>query len=147
MSVTEQAAAALQAAMERLLTGEPDRSDGALTVASLAREAGVSRATAYRVGEVLQRFRQRVDERASGPDVPATLRERIHELTGELREARRARHEEIQGLRRSVEVLAQQVQALTLDNHALRTALERSGAVAVLPAQASTAPPVPPATG
>ncbi|MGW1254669.1 DUF4158 domain-containing protein [Streptomyces sp. NPDC002513] len=40
MSVTEDAAAALETAMDRLLADEPIRSDGSLTVASLAREAG-----------------------------------------------------------------------------------------------------------
>ncbi|MGW4815983.1 hypothetical protein ACWEPB_30630 [Kitasatospora cineracea] len=140
MSVTEEAAAALEAAMDRLLVGEPVRSDGSLTVASLAREAGVSRATAYRADEILERFRQKIEERTSGPDVPATLRERISELKGELREARRARHEEIQTLRRSVDVLAQQVQALTLDNHALREALARSASVTALPPRPTRTP-------
>ncbi|MFE7531451.1 hypothetical protein ACFU7Y_37955 [Kitasatospora sp. NPDC057542] len=133
MSVTEQAVAALEAAMARLLAGEPDRSDGSLTVAALAREAGVSRATAYRAGEILERFRQKIEERTSGPDVPATLREQIRELKGELREARRARHEEIQSLRRSVDILAQHVQALTLENISLRDALASGGTLSVMP--------------
>ncbi|QIJ60660.1 helix-turn-helix domain-containing protein [Streptomyces sp. JB150] len=109
--------------MDRLLAGEPQRSDGSLTVASLAREAGISRATAYRATEALEAFRQRVDERTSGPDVPATLREHIRKLQGELREARRARYEEITDLRRSVDTLAQHVQVLTLDNERLRAEL------------------------
>ncbi|MEV6057723.1 hypothetical protein [Streptomyces sp. NPDC052107] len=111
--------------MDRLLASEPQHSDGNLTVASLAREAGISRATAYRATEALETFRQRVDERTSGPDVPATLRERIRDLQGELREARRARHEEITDLRRSVDTLAQHVQILTLDNERLRVELAR----------------------
>jgi hypothetical protein len=92
MSVTPAVHTALTEAMDRLLDGEPQHSDGNLTVASLAREAGISRATAYRANDVLELFRQRVDERSSGPDVPTALRERIQELQGQLREARRGRH-------------------------------------------------------
>ncbi|MGW6210479.1 hypothetical protein [Streptomyces sp. NPDC055109] len=119
--------------MDRLLVGTPQRSNGSLTVAALAREAGVSRASVYRAGEVLELFRQRVDERSSSPDVPATLRDRIRELQGELREARRARHEESIDLRRSVDTLAQRVPALALDNERLRAELDRQGIIASLP--------------
>ncbi|MFE7652507.1 hypothetical protein ACFU6M_06210 [Streptomyces bottropensis] len=134
MSVTTPAIhSALIQAMDRLLAGTPQRSDGSLTVATLAREAGISRASAYRAGEVLELFRQRVDERSSGPDVPATLRERIRELQGELREAHRARHEEISDLRRSVDTLAQRVQAFALDNERLRAELARQGTITSLP--------------
>lgn len=45
--------AALRAAMARLLDGRPERTDGALTVSNLAREAGVSRATANRAVDLL----------------------------------------------------------------------------------------------
>ncbi|MCX4918956.1 hypothetical protein [Streptomyces sp. NBC_00687] len=118
--------------MDRLLVGTPQRSNGSLTVAALAREAGVSRASVYRAGEVLEPFRQRVDERSSSPDVRTTLRERIRELQGELREARRARHEESIDLRRSVDTLAQRVPALALDNERLRAELARQGTIASL---------------
>jgi hypothetical protein len=79
MSVTPEVHTALIEAVDRLLANDPQHSDGSLTVASLARAAGISRATAYRANDVLELFRQRVDERSSGPDVPATLRERIQE--------------------------------------------------------------------
>ncbi|MET8291994.1 hypothetical protein ABZV80_43770 [Streptomyces sp. NPDC005132] len=115
------------------MAGEPHHGDGSLTVAALAREAGISGTSAYRATEALETFRQRVDERTSGPDVPATLRERIRELQGELREARRARHEEITDLRRSVDTLAQHVQVLTLDNGRLRAELGRQNTVTVMP--------------
>ncbi|MFJ2883182.1 hypothetical protein ACIPJN_34510 [Streptomyces sp. NPDC086796] len=132
MSVTPTVHSALTQAMDRLLAGTPQHSDGSLTVATLAREAGISRAGAYRAGDVLEIFRQRINERSSGPDVPATLRERIQELHGQLREARRARHEEITDLRQSVDTLAQRVQALTLDNERLRAELARQSTVTVL---------------
>ncbi|MCX4869539.1 hypothetical protein OIC43_42565 [Streptomyces sp. NBC_00825] len=133
MSVTPAVHTVLLQAMDRLLAGTPQHSDGSLTVAALAREAGISRASAYRADDVLELFRQRIDERSSGPDVPATLRERICELQGEVREARRARHEEITDLRRSVDTLAQCVQALTLDNQRLRAELVRQSTIIALP--------------
>ncbi|MGW2827357.1 hypothetical protein ACWC24_41255 [Streptomyces sp. NPDC001443] len=90
-----------------------DAEDGTSTPMLLAR----SRHACVRS---LERYaRPGVDERASGPGVPATLRERICELQGELCEACRAGHEEFTGLRRSVGTLAQRVQALALDNEQL----------------------------
>ena len=41
-AVSPATAAALEEAMQRLLEGRPARTDGALTIANLAREAGVS---------------------------------------------------------------------------------------------------------
>jgi DeoR/GlpR family transcriptional regulator of sugar metabolism len=46
----------LRAALERLVAGHPIRTDGRLTVSGLAREAGVSRATAHRYPDVLADF-------------------------------------------------------------------------------------------
>lgn len=43
----------LRAALDRLIAGHPIRTDGKLTVTGLAREAGVSRATAHRYPDVL----------------------------------------------------------------------------------------------
>ncbi|MCQ8194299.1 hypothetical protein [Streptomyces rugosispiralis] len=48
--------------MDHLLGGAPQHSDGRPTIASLAREPGISRATAYRADEILESFRQRVAE-------------------------------------------------------------------------------------
>lgn len=58
---TEQA---LQAAMQRLLSGAAIKTDGRLTVANLAIEAGVSRATANRAASVLAEFRPAAAHRA-----------------------------------------------------------------------------------
>ncbi len=54
---------ALSAAMDRLLEGKPVKSDGRLTIANLAREAGVSRATANRATNILTKFRQAVEQK------------------------------------------------------------------------------------
>ncbi|MFI9649363.1 hypothetical protein ACIHAA_24075 [Streptomyces sp. NPDC052040] len=100
---------------------------------SAGQQARPSETLTCRACDVLEEFRRRVDERGGGADVPATLRERIRELSGELREARKARHEEIADLRRTVDILAQQVQALALDNRALREQLDQYGKVVALP--------------
>jgi DNA-binding transcriptional regulator YhcF (GntR family) len=48
----------LRAALARLVTGDAIPSDDRLSVANLAREAGVSRATANRAGAVLAELRE-----------------------------------------------------------------------------------------
>jgi len=63
----------LTAALARLLAGEQILTDGRLTVANLAREAEVARATANRAGAVVAVLRQAMaDRRAAVP--PMTLR-------------------------------------------------------------------------
>lgn len=128
-AVSPATAAALVEAMQRLLEGRPARTDGALTIANLAREAGVSRATANRATDILARFRDRLVQ-ADGEDLPATLRGRIRDLTAQVAELRRYEHQEVADLRATVSTLAQHVQALTLENQALRDAMERDVGVA-----------------
>ena len=115
--------------MQRLLEGRLARTDGALTIANLAREAGVARATANRATDILAGFRARLDP-AGGEDLPATLRGKIRDLTAQVAELRRHEHHEVTDLRATVSTLAQHVQALTLENQALRNALERDARVA-----------------
>ncbi len=101
--------AALRAAMKRLLDGCPKRTDGAPTVANLAREAGVSRATANRAGDLLAEFHAAEDrQRRSSPHA---LKERIRALEAELRAVRGAEMAELRALART---LAQHIQVLTL---------------------------------
>ncbi|UQR64878.1 hypothetical protein LRP30_06140 [Bradyrhizobium sp. C-145] len=101
--------AALRAAMARLLDGRPERTDGALTVANLAREAGVSRATANRAADLLAEFRAaEAHQRRSSPHA---LKQRIRTLEAELRAVRGAEMAELRSLSRT---LAQHIQMLTL---------------------------------
>jgi polyhydroxyalkanoate synthesis regulator phasin len=116
--------AALKAAMERLFTGRPECTDGALTIANLAREAGVSRATANRAGDLLATFR--AAEAGQQRSSPKDLKERIRALEAELRAARRAETAELRAL---VRTLAQHVQVLTLQ------VAERDAVIADLRAQ------------
>ena len=132
--------AALEQAMQRLIEGRPTRTDGALTIANLAREAGVSRATANRAADILARLRDQRATAADG-DLPASLRDKIRVLTAQLAEHKRRGHQEITDLRSTVNTLAQHVQALTLENQALRTALEKNAGIARMSDRRRTAEP------
>ncbi|MER9134033.1 MULTISPECIES: hypothetical protein [unclassified Mesorhizobium] len=101
--------AALRAAMERLLDGRPDRTDGALTVSNLAREASVSRATANRAVDLLAEFR--AAEARHRRSSPQALKDRVRSLEAELRAVRGAEMAELRALTRT---LAQHIQVLTL---------------------------------
>lgn len=121
--------------MQRLLDGRAERTDGALTVANLAREAGVSRATANRAGALLAEFRA-AEERRRGSS-PRVLKERIRALEAELRAVRGAEMAELRAFART---LAQHIQVLTLQVaerdaviDGLREELARSPATRVVP--------------
>lgn len=124
MSVSPITEQALRSALGRLASGTAQRCDGELTVSNLAREAGVSRATANRAAEVVAELHRRRSappvEGAEGNQRAETLRERIRHLEAELASAKRSVRAEDGELRRRTALLAQQVQALSLDNHRLR---------------------------
>lgn len=131
--------AALRAAMARLLDGRPERTDGALTVSNLAREAGVSRATANRAVDVLAEFR--TAEACRRQSSPLVLKERIRALEAELRAVRGAEMADLRALART---LAQHIQVLTLQVverdaviEGLREELVRSGNTRVIPLRRS----------
>jgi len=107
--VSQKTEDALRAAMKRLLEGASEHTDGRLSVANLAREAGVSRATANRATAVLAEFRAAEARFRSGS--VAGLKARIRELEAELRSARGG---ELAELRATVRTLAQQIQILAL---------------------------------
>lgn len=126
MPTPEPIETALHAASERLLRGEPTRSDGSLTVAALAVEAGISRASAYRYPHVLAEFRDRVADRDEAATPSASLRQEIQALKGAERRLRQEHAREVRELRSSINLLAQQVQLLTLENQRLSEATARS---------------------
>jgi hypothetical protein len=90
-----------------------------LTVASLAVEAGVSRASAYRCPQVLAEFRNLVADREESAAPSASLRQEVQALKGAERQLRQEHAHEVRELRSSINVLAQQVQLLTLENQRL----------------------------
>lgn len=62
--VTRSTEQGLRGALTRLVSGKATRTDGRLTVANLAREAGVSRATANRAPAILAELREATAEAA-----------------------------------------------------------------------------------
>ena len=113
--VSEKTEDVLRAAVKRLLEGTSAHTDGRLTVANLAREAGVSRATANRATAVLAEFRAAEARFRSGS--VAGLKARIRELEAELRAARGG---ELAEMRATVRTLAQQIQILALQGEEQR---------------------------
>ncbi|MGW3240342.1 hypothetical protein [Streptomyces olivaceus] len=79
--------------MTRLLAGQPQHTDGALTKENLAREAGVSHATVHRATDVLAEWNAHVphpvrrtpSERARD-DTITTLRTQLTQARGQVRE-------------------------------------------------------------
>jgi polyhydroxyalkanoate synthesis regulator phasin len=110
--------------MTRLLEGVPQHTDDRLTISNLAREAGVSRATANRAEAILTEFRS-AEARFRKGSISA-LKARIRELEAELRTARGG---EMADLRATARTLAQQVQALTLHS------VEQTAAITALQEQ------------
>ncbi len=103
----------LRDAMARLLSNRPVRTDGRLTVANLAREAGVCRATANRAETVLKEFRMALRDRRRAP-VARLSKGRIKELEAEVTLLRGQERQEVCQLRQAVQIMAQQVQVLAL---------------------------------
>jgi hypothetical protein len=99
----------LQDAMERLVAGRPRVTDGRLTVANLAREAGIGRSTANRATDVLDVFH------ASAARVPLRRKPETDAAASRSRDAA-----EIAGLKATVTQLAQQVQRLALQSEEQR---------------------------
>lgn len=123
----------LRAAMDRLCNGTSQRTNGQLTVSNLAK-AGVSRATANRAEAVLAEFHNRIIALQEIPEKLPGLRDRNHELERRLAQMTAEKNQIIAGLQATVTLLAQQVQALTLENERLRTSMARSaGNVTELP--------------
>ncbi|WP_136661849.1 hypothetical protein [Nitratireductor sp. XY-223] len=108
---TEQA---LKQAMERLLAGRADRTDGRLTIANLAREAGVSRATAYRCSDIVEAFRCEVKARNGRKPGTAAHRSKITALGAELDSLRASARKERRAHETTINAMAQRIQALTL---------------------------------
>lgn len=98
--------------MERLVAGRPRVTDGRLTVANLAREAGVGRSTANRATDVLDAFH------LSAARVPPRRRPETDAAASRSRDAA-----EIASLKATVNQLAQQVQRLAVHGEEQRRAI------------------------
>jgi len=119
----------LRAAMQRLLDGTPQRTDGALTKENLAREAAVSHATVHRAETILQEW----NARAGQPPAPATRDIPGDDIITGLRAALRDASQKITTLNGRLDALATVTANLYRENQALRSALDRRTQLAPLP--------------
>ncbi|MFD6968206.1 hypothetical protein [Streptomyces sp. NPDC059949] len=126
MTVSPKAEQALQEAMERLLSGKPNRTDGALTKNNLWREAGVSRATMNRATSVLAEWDSRVDE-SPATALDRRRREELSEVRGKLRKSR----QECRQLQDQVDAAATVIAALLAENAAFREQLAKRSALVI----------------
>ncbi|MEU5050140.1 hypothetical protein [Streptomyces sp. NPDC021096] len=125
--VTPQTAQALRAAMQRLFTGKPQRTDGRLTKQNLWQEAGVSRATMNRAHTILAEWDAHVAEHGSTTPGEARRDDEIRELRRKLAEATRDRTT----LQRRLDAAATAIAALHHDNTLLRQELGQHGATVI----------------
>ncbi|MFF1724820.1 hypothetical protein [Streptomyces sviceus] len=121
----------IRAAMDRILQGTAQHSNGALTIVALAQEAGVPRnALTQRHLDLKSDFYAQVRARGQTPDSEIRLRQQIVKL----RELRAKDIEELSQLRADVEHLVRAVNQLTVENRQLSGALSQPAApVRVLP--------------
>lgn len=129
--VSDTAAKALRAAMERLLAGRPTCTDGRLVKENLYREAGVSRATMNRAHGILGEWNRRT--LATDAHTPGEARrdEELQELKRQLRQVKQERTD----LQHRLDASATVIAALHHDNAALREELAGRGAIVALDAR------------
>ncbi|WP_297546939.1 hypothetical protein [Amycolatopsis sp.] len=106
--------------MDRILAGNPERSNGALTIVALAVEADVPRnALTQRHTDLRNEFYERTRERGAPPEVETRLRATITKLKKTITN----KNVELDQLRSDVPALVRAVNQLTLENQQLREAL------------------------
>ncbi|MFF0041651.1 hypothetical protein [Streptomyces mirabilis] len=128
--VSPETASALRAAIQRLFTGKPQRTDGRLTKENLWREAQVSRATMNRAQPILAEWDAHIAERGK---TTAGEARRDAEIT-RLRKKLAAKTKECTHLEMKLKAAATAIAALHHDNQALRAELtDRSGTVVPIP--------------
>lgn len=120
----------IHAAMDRLLAGTPLRSDGALTVVSLAVEADVKRhVLTHRHTDLKDEFYARVRAQGHVPASEQELRDELKTTQQKLAEAR----EETRQLKKSVEAFARIVNVLTAENDRLTRRRNEPGSETLIP--------------
>lgn len=122
MPVKSTACDTLRAAMRRLLDGSAEQTNGELTWANVFREAGVPRATANRAKEVIAEWHTAIaarTEQVPSDQVPAQSPGQENERAGRSAATNR-------DLRRTVEVMASHIHAITL---ALRRSEKEAGSL------------------
>ncbi|MFF4012753.1 hypothetical protein [Streptomyces sp. NPDC001717] len=129
MTVSSKTEHALREAMERLLAGTSQHTDGKLTKNNLCREAKVSRATMNRADDILDEWDNRTGTS------PAGLREQQRDTeTSDLRNKLREIRDKCRRLQDDVDAAATVIMTLLAENASLREhATNRSAAVVPLP--------------
>lgn len=119
--VSAKAEAALREAMQRLLTGRPQHTDGRLTKQNLWKEAGVSRATMNRATAVLADW----DSRLSEHDMTAPHETRRDKEITDLKRRLADKTTECTRLGQQLKAAATAIAALHHDNESLRAELDQ----------------------
>ncbi|MET7593864.1 MULTISPECIES: hypothetical protein [Streptomyces] len=120
----------LRDAMDRLLAGKPQHSEGRLTKNNLAVEAGVSPATMFRARAVLADWDAHIESHGSLTPGEARRDADIDDLRRQLAIAKR----EITELNRRLTAAATVIASLHHDNQLLRTENDAAGTVIAFPA-------------
>lgn len=133
--ISAAAHAAIEAAMARLLATADDRAT--LTIARLASEAGLSRATLYRAPELLGRFQAALKQCNADRATALAVPDRIDELEAEIAMLRGRETAEMRELRSANRNMAQHIQALSLlvreqEQQIAKLQLELSGSARVV---------------
>lgn len=128
----------IRAAMDRILSGHPERSNGALTIVALAEEADVPRnALTQRHPDLKNEFYDKVRARGQTPDSEKRLRQQVRRL----KKLRAADAEEIARLKADVEALVGALHQSNVENRLLRQQLaDDAGVVRMLLTQPRTGP-------
>lgn len=133
--ISAAAHAAIEAAMARLLATADDRAT--LTIARLASEAGLSRATLYRAPELLGRFQTALEQCNADRATALAVPDRVDELEAEIAMLRGRETDEMRELRAANRNMAQHIQALSLlvrehEQQIAKLQLELSGSARVV---------------
>jgi hypothetical protein len=126
--VSTRAAKRLREAMERLLAGRPQRTDGRLIKNNLWKEADVSRATMNRAVRILAEWNSRVPACDAFTPGEARKNDEITTLRGKLADKTR----ECTQLHHQLDAAATAIAALHHDNTLLRQELDQRGRVVAL---------------
>ena len=118
--------AAIGEASRRLLAGVPTRSDGKLTIKSLAAEAGVKR---WMLTERHTDLRDAFYEQVRGQGGMTENDKKLRAEIGDLRMRINSLSEERSALHSAVDRLVRIVQVVTLENEALRSSAQQTDAV------------------
>lgn len=129
--VSTRVAARLREAMDRLLAGRPQRTDGRLIKDNLYKEAGVSRATMNRAHRVMAEWNTRVADCDGLTPGEARKHDELVEMRAKLADKTR----ECTQLHQQLDAAATAIAALHHDNTLLRQELDRTGAAVSLDAR------------